>query len=162
MNETLEIWIIMLAAFGLFGIAGWMWGFARDRKPDSFVAILIYSILFSIITYAALFFSLVLFNDIYHMFMNSSWIYKLIICVCIGVYLAFKYDQKLKQREYDKKIIKVVVYWGTNDNKKPSEYYTKEVIPANRDKFSEAEVNAIYKDMDIMRNLTMLGKGQFS
>lgn len=161
MNETLEAWVYMAIFIGLLAAGFWMWSFASDRKTDSDVANVIFFILFSIITYAALFFSLELLEEIYYSWWKS-WGFKIISSIGIGGYLTYFYVQKLKQREHDKKIIKVVVYWGINDNKKPSEYYTKEVIPANRDKFSEAEVNAIYKDMEIMRNLTMLGKGQFS
>ncbi len=162
MNETLEVWVYMAIFIGLLAAGFWMWSFAQ-RKPNSSVAFLIYSILFSIITFFALSFSLMFLDGISQdWYKNSSWIAKLIICGCIGLYLTFKYEAKLEKRAHNKKIVKVVVYWGTNEKGKPSEYYTKEVIPANRDKFSEAEVNAIYKDMEIMRNLTMLGKGQFS
>jgi len=161
MNETLEVWIYGAIFIGLLAASPWMWSFASDRKTDSDVAKVIFFILFSFITFIILQLALELLKEIYYSWWKS-WGFKIISSIGIGGYLAHFYVQKLKQREHDKKIVKVVVYWGINDNKKPSEYYTREVIPANRDKFSEAEVNAIYKDMDIMRNLTMLGKGQFS
>jgi len=159
MNDGL---IAVLIFYGLLAAAVLMWNFA-ERKPNSGVAFLIYSIVFTIITFFALSLSLMLLDGIYqNHYKNSSWIAKLIICGCIGLYLTFKYEAKLEKRAHDKKIVKVVVYWGTNEKAKPSEYYTKEIIPANKEKFSQAEVNAIYKDMDIMTNLAMLGKGQFS
>ena len=162
MNETLQTWIFMAIFIGLFCICVWMWNFA-ERKLGSGVAFLIYSILWSIITFFALTATLMFFDGIYQNdYKHTSWIVKLIICGCIGVYLATEYESKLIKRVHDKKIVKVVVYWGINEKKKPSEYYSKEIIPANKEKFSQAEVNAIYKDMDIMRNLAMLGKGQFS
>lgn len=159
MDETLKIWIIMAIFIGLLCICGWMWNFA-ERKPNSSVAFLIYSILFSIITFFALSFSLMFLDGISQdWYKNSSWIAKLIICGCIGLYLTFKYEAKLEKRAHNKKIVKVVVYWGINDNKKPSEYYTKEIIPANGDEFSTIEFDAINKDMLILRNLKMLGYG---
>jgi len=95
-------------------------------------------------------------------FEELSWFIKVPILIIVGAVLELiRYDKLQKREKAKMPIVKLVIFSGRDDKGNLKEYYSKEIVPANGDKFTLAEQDVLDEDIKIINKLDAFGSGSF-
>jgi len=139
----------------LLGFIGPLWKVPPGNKRKNKIATVVRFMVFSVSAF--LVFSAVpvvsdMVSEIYHLFRTElSWFVKIFIYISTGLYLESWYRSRLIKQEKDSAIKKIVVFPGTDDEGKPTEYYIKEIHAADGESFTNDKLHAFY--MDVRRKI---------